>query len=335
MDILVVSRGVHVQEAIVRGLGDCYTVKVYGGLERTRLCQEIASTTVAITTGLGLPRKFLNEEVLDSATNLKLIQQFGVATEVMDVAAAQARGIWVSTLPQGNSVAVAELGLFLIFCLCKEINLVRKALQKGAIATPLCAEVSSKKFCIVGLGNIGTALAARLRALGGEIIGVSRLHRAGAAKSVGVSKLYPPKDLLLAIRNVDYVVLCLRLTEKTKNLIGEKELQAMGPSARLINLARGDVVNRESLEKAIFSGNFAGYATDVGWQEPIDFGEPLWQQDNVVVTPHIGATTRETNDLNLKLVRENIQRIENGMVPLFVVAKDDVGGFDMGSDEQW
>ena len=96
----------------------------------------------------------------------------------------------------------------------------------------------------------------------------------------------------------------------------------MGPGARLVNLARGEIVHRESLETAIFSGDLAGYATDVGWDEPIDLEEPLWQQDNVIVTPHIGATTRETIDLNLQLVKENVRRVEAGMEPLFLVADD-------------
>ena len=334
VNVLVVSRAIHVNEAVESGLGDPDTVTVYDGLDRKELCRALASARVVVTSGMGLPRKFLDGEALDCAPDLKLIQQFGVGKEVMDVAAAHERGIWVATLPQANSVAVAEIGLFLIFCLGKELKLNQKAVQRGAFATPLCGEICGKRFCVVGLGNIGSALAVRLRALGGHVVAVDRSSRAGAAKSVGVSELYPPGDLLLAVRDADYVVLCVPFTEATRNLIGEAELRAMGPSARLINIARGEIVHRESLEKAIFSGGLAGYATDVGWEEPIDPAEPLWQRDDVVVSPHIGGTTRETIELNLQLVRENIRRVEKGVVPLFVVPNEGDEASEIESEGQ-
>ena len=324
-NVLVVSRAVHVNEAVQSGLGDQRTVTIFDGIDRPALYENLATADIVICSGMGLPSRFLDAEALDAAPNLKLIQQFGVGQEVMDIAAARDRNVWVATLPQANSVAVAETGLFLIFALAKQLKSMETALGEGKFATPLCDEVSGKLYCVVGLGNIGTALSSRLRALGGDVIAVDHVSRAGAAKSVGVSRLYPPEDLITAIRIANYVVLCVPLTDDTRDLIGERELQAMGSGARLINLARGEIVHRDSLEAAIFSGALSGYATDVGWDEPVDVDEPIWQQDNVVVTPHIGATTRETIDLNLQLVKENVRRVEDGLEPLFLVAND-VGG---------
>ena len=324
-NVLVVCRAIHVNEAVQSGLGDQHTVTIFDGLDRSELCGKMASADIVICSGMGLPRQFLDAEALEAAPNLELIQQFGVGKEVMDLTAAQDRNVWVATLPQVNSVAVAETGLFLIFALAKQLKSMEKALDAGIFATPLCDEVSGKLYCVVGLGNIGTALSSRLRALGGDVIAVDHDFRAGAAKSVGVSRLFPPEDLITAIQGTDYVVLCLPLTDATRDLIGERELQAMGSGARLINLARGEIVHRDSLEAAIFSGALSGYATDVGWDEPMDVDEPIWQQDNVIVTPHIGATTRETIDLNLQLVKENVRRVEDGLEPLFLVAND-VGG---------
>ena len=325
-NVLVVCRAIHVNEALKAGLGEQHIVTFFDGIEKSELCQALAPASIVISSGLGLPRQFLDREALEAAPDLKLIQQFGVGKELMDIAAAKEMGIRVATLPQANSVAVAEIGLFLIFALAKHLNLAQQVLREGKIATPLCDELFAKRYCVVGLGNVGTALAARLRALGGDIVAVDHLSRTGAAKAVGVSQLHPPEDLRTAIQGADYVVLCVPLTDATRHLIGEQEIGAMAPGARLINIARGEIVHRESLEAAILSGTLSGYATDVGWDEPVDLDEPLWQHNNVVVTPHIGATTRETIDLNLQLVIENVRRVEDGLEPLFLVTDDDGEG---------
>ena len=317
-NVLLVCRAVHVNEAVQSGLGDRHAVTVFDGLERAALRDSLAGAEIVICSGMGLPRQFLDAEALAAAPNLKLIQQFGVGKEVMDLAAARERNVWVATLPEANSVAVAETGLFLIFALAKQLKPMQQALDDGRFATPLCDEVSGKRYCVVGLGNIGSALSSRLRALGGDVVAVDRITRSGAAKSTGVSTLYDPDDLTEALRGADYVVLCVPLTDTTRDMIGEREIEVMGSGARLINLARGEIVHREALETAIFSGTLAGYATDVGWDEPVDPAERLWHHDNVVVTPHIGATTRETIDLNLQLVKENVRRVEEGIEPLFL-----------------
>ena len=319
---MVVCRAIHVNEAVQSGFEGQHRVTIFDGQDRSALRESLAAADVVICSGMGLPRRFLDAEALAAAPNLKLIQQFGVGKEVMDLVAARERKVWVATLPEANSVAVAETGLFLIFALAKQLKPMQKALAAGKFATPLCDEVFGKRYCVIGLGNIGSALSSRLRALGGEVVAVDHVSRSGAAKSVGVSKLFAPDDLHAALKGADTVVLCVPFTEATHDLIGEREIQAMGPGARLVNLARGEIVHRESLETAIFSGDLSGYATDVGWDEPIDLEEPLWQQDNVIVTPHIGATTRETIDLNLQLVKENVRRVEAGMEPLFLVADD-------------
>ena len=321
-NLLVVCRAIHVNEAVQSGLGGQHRVTIFDRQDRSALREGLAAADVIICSGMGLPRQFLDAAALAAAPNLKLIQQFGVGKEVMDLVAARERNIWVATLPEANSVAVAETGLFLIFALAKHLKPMQKALAAGKFATPLCDEVFGKRYCVVGLGNIGSALSSRLRALGGEVVAVDQVSRSGAAKSVGVSQLYAPDDLHAALQGADTVVLCVPFTEATHDLIGERELQAMGPGARLVNLARGEIVHREALETAIFSGTLSGYATDVGWDEPVDLDEPLWQQDNVIVTPHIGATTRETIDLNLQLVKENVRRVEDGLEPLFLVADD-------------
>jgi len=321
-NVLVVCRAIHVNEAVQSGFEGQHRVTIFDGQDRSALRESLAAADVVICSGMGLPRRFLDAEALAAAPNLKLIQQFGVGKEVMDLVAARERKVWVATLPEANSVAVAETGLFLIFALAKQLKPMQKALAAGKFATPLCDEVFGKRYCVIGLGNIGSALSSRLRALGGEVVAVDHVSRSGAAKSVGVSKLFAPDDLHAALKGADTVVLCVPFTEATHDLIGEREIQAMGPGARLVNLARGEIVHRESLETAIFSGDLSGYATDVGWDEPIDLEEPLWQQDNVIVTPHIGATTRETIDLNLQLVKENVRRVEAGMEPLFLVADD-------------
>ena len=316
----VVCRAAHVNEALKAGLTGQHAVTFFDGTAKPRLHEMLGPSEVVICSGLGLPPNFIDGEAMDAAPSLRLIQQFGVGKEVMDVEAAHRRGIWVATLPQANSVAVAEIGLFLIFGLAKQATMTWRALCERSIATPLCDEVFGKRYCVVGLGNVGMALAVRLRALGGDVVAVDYPSRTGAAKSASVSRLYPPEDLHAALRGSDYVVLCVPWTEATHDLIGEAEIRAMGPAARLINIARGGIVRREALEAALFSGALSGYGTDVGWDEPINMDEPLWQRDNVVVTPHIGATTRETIDLNLRLVTANVRRVEDGLEPLFLVS---------------
>jgi glyoxylate/hydroxypyruvate reductase len=152
------------------------------------------------------------------------------------------------------------------------------------------ARLAGKTMLVVGLGDIGGAVARAARALGLRVIGVSRSARAVR----GVARVYPTRALTRALAEADLVTVTVPLTAATRGLLGRDELAAMRPSAWLVNVARGAVVDEEALVAALRSRRIAGAILDVFTEEPLPSGHPLWKLDNVVVTPHVaGPSTPE------------------------------------------
>jgi phosphoglycerate dehydrogenase-like enzyme len=140
-------------------------------------------------------------------------------------------------------------------------------------------------LCVVGLGDIGRTIAGAARAFGMRVVGVSRSGR----KDAGIERVYKTRDIRKALANADFIALTVPLTESTRGLIGAAELAAMRPSAWLINIARGPIVAEAALLEALRSRRLGGAVLDVFDEEPLPEGHPLWELDNVVVTPHISG----------------------------------------------
>ncbi|HMB49841.1 MAG TPA: D-2-hydroxyacid dehydrogenase [Natronoarchaeum rubrum] len=168
--------------------------------------------------------------------------------------------------------------------------------------------IDGETLCVVGLGTLGRGIAERADALGMAVSGVKRTPE----PVQGVEHVYANDDLHEAIAGAKFVALTVPLTEETRNLVGEAELAAMDDDAYLINVARGGVVDQDALVDALERGEIAGAALDVFEAEPLPEDSPLWDMDDVIVTPHAAAATRDYFRDIAELVRENVDRIGAG-----------------------
>lgn len=287
--------------------------------DRADLEKVIGGLDILVTSSMGFRLHLVDESILSKAGSLKLIQQFGVASDVVDVDCATRLGIPVANVPGLNSTAVAELGIYLMFALSKRAPLAQRILRQGRVGEPVCSELAGKTLGIVGLGRIGAAIALRSRGLGMRVVAVTADPAPGSAKAIGIDWVREPGDLPLLLAEADYVILALPLTDSTAGLIGERELARMKKGSFLINISRGPLVDRQALTAALESGKLGGFGADAFWEEPADPEDPLLDRPDVVLTPHIGATTVEVLRATAFEVRENIDRVARGEKPRYLV----------------
>ena len=234
----------------------------------------------------------VDAELLDAAgPDLRVVANYAVGYDNVDVEAASARGIVVSNTPEVLTEATAELTLALILDLVRRVTegdrfLRRRESWIWAPTFMLGAGLRARTLGIVGLGRIGTEVARLADAFGMHVVYTSRSRRDGAYEWV-------PFDELLA--RADVVSLHCPLTPETKHLIGRDELRAMRSDAFLVNTTRGPVVDERALAEALRAGEIAGAALDVFEREP-EVSEELLDLENVVLAPHLGSATRETRE---------------------------------------
>lgn len=171
--------------------------------------------------------------------------------------------------------------------------------------------VAGERACIVGLGGLGRGIVDRLTGLGLNVDGVRRTP----VPEPGVDRVYTPSELETAVADARFVVLAVPLTDETRGLVDGNVLAAMRDDAYLVNVARGSVVDQEALVTALEDGGIAGSALDVFEAEPLPESSPLWEMDEVIVSPHCGAFTRDYVDHIVAIVRENVRRLRSGAEP--------------------
>jgi phosphoglycerate dehydrogenase-like enzyme len=248
----------------------------------------------------------------------RLIQQFGVGLQGVDLAAAGERGIPVSNLPAsetGNAVAVSEVVLLHLLALLRRYPQGREAIGNRLVGQPAGNMLAGKTVAVVGLGAIGTEVLRRLAAFRATPLGVGR--RASAeehgleAGLLAAGDYYRVDALPEALGRAQAVVLCCPLTEETRGLIGERELAAMPDGGYLVNVGRGQVVDYDALLGALRGKRLSGAGLDVYWSEPIDPADPLLAE-NVSLTPHIGGVTEESYAAMASAFAANVERLRQG-----------------------
>jgi len=260
----------------------------------------------------------VDRAMLESADRLRLIQQCGVGLEGVDLAAAHDLGIPVANVPSeasGNADSVAELGIYLMVGLSRDVRAMQASLAHRVVGHPPGRALTGKTVGLVGLGGIGVALARRLVAFDVRLIAVRRDPRRPPPK-LPMAWIGGPDDLPRLLAEADYTVLCLPVTGDTQQLLDRERFALMKPGAYLINLARGGLVNRQALFEALDSGRLAGAGLDVFWEEPPDPSDPIFQH-NVLATPHVGGATDVAVAGIRMAVVENIRRLARGEAPLF------------------
>ena len=232
----------------------------------------------------------VTREVLDEAPNLKVVGRAGIGVDNIDCDGATERGIVVMNTPGGNATSVAEHTLALILSLARNVPVADASTKAGHWERKRFqgTEVYGKTLGIVGLGTIGRQVAQRAKPFGMEVVAYDPFVSSDAAKSCGVELV--ELDPLLEIS--DYVSLHLSLTPDTEGLINAEKLARMKDGVRIVNCARGGLVDSGALDEALESGKVAGAALDVYDREP-PADSPLLRYDQVVATPHIGGSTAE------------------------------------------
>jgi len=248
-------------------------------------------------------------EVIAAGKKLQVIGRAGVGVDNVDVEEATRRGIVVVNAPTGNTISAAEHTIALILALARHIPQANAVLKSGVWrrADFMGTEVRSKTLGIIGLGNVGSEVAKRARGLEMKLIANDPFISADHARNLQV-ELVPLKQLL---KEADFITLHTPLTSRTKRLIGDKELALVKPTVRIINTARGELIDEEALTKAVKEGRVAGAAIDVFSTEPAT-ESILFDSDNIIVTPHLGASTAEAQVMAARDVAEQIIDVFNG-----------------------
>ena len=252
---------------------------------------------------------------------VKLWQVLGTGLDHTDVDYILARGIPLANTPgQFSAIALAEHALLFILCMAKRLREAEANARKGLMYHPVSDELADKVLGVVGLGASGRELAVRARALGLRVQAVDvapvpseQLSELGVEHFDGIDGL----DALLA--RADYVSLHVPLTAATRHLIDERRLALMKPTAALVNVARGAIVDEDALARALREHTIAGAGIDVFSEEPLPTDSPLLVLDNVVATPHTAGVTRGTSLRRSRACVENALRVLGGEEPLFQV----------------
>lgn len=233
-------------------------------------------------------------DLLASATSLRVIGRAGVGVDNIDVNAATVRGVVVMNAPDGNTITTAEHTIALLISLARSIPQASSSLKAGRWERKrfIGVELQGKTLGIVGLGRIGRVVASRARAMGMVIVAYDPFIAPDQARDLEIELV--PLDEVYA--RADFLTVHTPLTAETRGLINREVLAAMKKGARIINCARGGLVDEDALYEAITDGSIAGAALDVFVHEPPPADHPLLKLDQVIVTPHLGASTTEAQE---------------------------------------
>lgn len=258
-------------------------------------------------------------DVIDAGSDLIVVGRAGIGLDNVDVAHATARGVTVVNAPLSNVISAAEHAIALMLAVARNIPQAHMALVAGRWerSSWVGVELSEKTLGIVGLGRVGTLVARRAQAFGMLVIAHDPFVTAAQAGQVDVELV----DLERLIEVSDFVTLHLARTPETIGLVGRELLARAKPELRIVNVARGGIVDEEALAEAVREGRIAGAAIDVFDSEPTT-ESPLFDLPGIVVTPHLGASTREAQDKAGSTIGEQVVLALAGENAPFAVNSD-------------
>jgi D-3-phosphoglycerate dehydrogenase / 2-oxoglutarate reductase len=234
-------------------------------------------------------------EMMDRGRKLRVVGRAGVGVDNIDLSGATERGIAVMNSPAGNTVAAAELTMALILSVVRRVAEADRTIRDGKWDRSRLqgVQLKDRTLGLVGAGRIGSEVANRCRAFGMQVVAYDPYLTAERADFLGLSLT----DLDQVLRTADVISLHVPLTEETTNLIDDEAIALMKPGAFVVNVSRGGVVDEGALARALAEGRLAGAALDVFETEPLAADDPLLALDNIVLTPHLGASTVEAQEL--------------------------------------
>ena len=287
-----------------------YTVKTLDEPTQERLVQEAADADYFLVSG----RLQINQEVLDNAPNLKMIQRTGVGTEMLDKEAIKQRGIPVYVNAGVNARSVAEHTLSLMLSCLKRIPAIDKQVRNGVWKKQetgtSCHELYGKTVALVGMGAIGRLVAKFLNCFGAKVI-YTDLYRLNEEQETLLDATYVSRfEELLPL--ADILSFHCPLTEDNKEILNAESIAKMKDGAIVVNTARGKLINEPALVDALKSGKLASAGLDVHYEEPMKTDDPFFSLDNVILSPHIAGLSFETFHAMMKEAVDNIVAFENG-----------------------
>ncbi|MER6594633.1 phosphoglycerate dehydrogenase [Micromonospora purpureochromogenes] len=275
--------------AAIEVLAHDFDVRHVDGTDRPALLSALSEADAVIVRSATQ----IDAEAIAAAPRLKVVARAGVGLDNVEVPAATARGVMVVNAPTSNIVSAAEQAVALLLAVARNTAAASAALKAGEWKRSKYTgvELQGKTVGVVGLGRIGVLFAQRIAAFGTRLIAYDPYIQPARAAQLGV-RLVGLEELL---RESDFISIHLPKTPETVGLIGEKELAVVKPGVRIVNAARGGLVDEQALADAIAEGRVAGAGVDVYAKEPCT-SSPLFAFDNVVATPHLGASTHEAQD---------------------------------------
>jgi D-3-phosphoglycerate dehydrogenase / 2-oxoglutarate reductase len=276
--------------ATVGVLGSDFDIRHCDGANRDELLAALKSGVDAVLIRSATK---MDAEAISAATGLRVIARAGVGLDNVDIPAATAAKVLVINAPTSNIVSAAELAIALMMASARNISPAHASLRAGKWARSKFSgtEMFEKTLGIVGFGKIGQLVAHRMKAFGMNVIAYDPYLSAEKVSTLGV-KLVELDELL---KNSDFITIHLPKTKETVNLIGEEALSKVKPTVHIVNAARGGVLDEAALYKAITEGRVVGAGIDVYATEPCT-DSPLFSLDQVVATPHLGASTEEAQE---------------------------------------
>ena len=292
-------------------------IKIKSFLSKKQLLKEVRNIDAVI---LGTDN--FDEELINSATRLKIIARFGVGYNNVDIKSSTNKKIFVTYTPDVLSDAVADLTFGFILAFSRRIIQANECIKTGSWSAntvfPLGSDLKNKTLGIIGLGRIGIKVAERAFAFNMRLIYYSRTRKNTLEVKYGI-KFKTFKDLL---KESDYISINVPLTKETEGMIAKEEFKNMKKNAFIINTARGSVIDQKSLYQALKNKRIAGAGLDVFQQEPIPLNDPILKLQNVILTPHIGSGTVETRLAMSLMAVNDVIRVLKGKRPIHIVNND-------------
>jgi len=283
-------------------------VDVKPGLDKDQLAEIVGGFDgLAIRSATKVTAK-----LLDRAKRLKVVGRAGIGVDNVDIAAATAKGVIVMNTPFGNSITTAEHAISLMLALARQIPAADVSTQLGKWEKNkfMGVEITGKTLGVIGCGNIGSIVVDRAHGLKMRVVAYDPYLSPERAVDIGVHKV----ELDDLLRRADFVTLHTPLTERTRNIIDARALGLTKRGVRIVNCARGGLVDEQALRAALDSGHVAGAAFDVFTEEPAT-GNPLFGHPNVVCTPHLGAATTEAQEnVALQIAEQMSDYLLNGAI---------------------
>ena len=303
------------QEEVVNAVSPGHDLAIYDGDKP--LTEQFAGVDAVLDMGGSVGTR----EMYDAARDARLWQIIGTGLDHIDIAYMKTRGFAIAHCPgQFSSVALAECAMMYILMLTRRFHETQADFKARVLYKPMGTKLEGKVLGIIGFGSSGQELARRARPFGMRIRAVDvRPIEPSILAELQPEFIGSPSDIDDVTRESDFLSLHLHLTPETRHIIDARRIALMKPSACIINVARGALVDEAAMHEALLNGRIGGAGLDVFAQEPGDPTLPVYSLPNVVVTPHISGGTDGTARKRAAAAAENVDRIAQGLEPLYRV----------------